>query len=56
MAERRQLISIASRDEPTKPAPSHVLEEDTLDGVARAEAEDLGTLRLDQACGHAHEL
>ena len=48
MAERRELVALASRDEAPEPAARDVLEEHALDGVLRAEAEDLVPLRLDE--------
>ena len=53
MAERRELVARpGSRDEAPETAPRDVLEEHALDGVVRAEAEDLVPLRLDERCGH----
>ena len=57
MAERREL-AVAPRA-PTKrpePAARDVLEEHPLDGILRAEAEDLLALGLDELLGHAREL
>ncbi len=56
VAERRELVALASCDEAPEPAPRDVLEEHALDGVVGAEAKDLIPLRLDQAFGHAQEL
>ena len=57
MAERaRARPPSATRDEAPESAPRDVLEEHALDGILRAEAEDLLALRLDRASRPSAEL
>ena len=48
MAQRAELPALGQRDEAAEPAPRDVLEEHALDGILRAEPEDLVALRLDE--------
>ena len=52
MAQRRELVRIGACHETTEPAAGDILEEHPLDGVFRAEAEDLIPLGLDEFFGH----
>jgi hypothetical protein len=56
VAERVELAALPAADEPTQPPPGDVLEEDALDGIPRAEAEDLLSLRLDSPPEHGSTL
>jgi hypothetical protein len=48
VAERDEPGVALDGREPTKPSAGHVLEEDALDGVVGAVAEDLVAARLDE--------
>ena len=52
MTESGELVAVGASDEATEPAARDVLEEDPLDGILAAEAEDLIALRLDEFLGH----
>ena len=52
MAQSGELAGLVARDEAAEPAAGDVLEEHPLDGIPRAEAEDLIALRLDELLGH----
>ncbi len=53
MAQRRELALVGACHESAEPAAGDILEEHALDGVFRAEAENLIPLRLDELFGHA---
>jgi hypothetical protein len=54
VTEGQELALDAQSDEATAPAPRHVLQEDSLDGILRTELEDLISLRLNEFPGQAH--
>jgi hypothetical protein len=48
VTKRGQSAVVLDSAEPAEPSPRHVLEEHALDGLARAELQNLRQLRLDE--------